>query len=739
MPKLLSFIGSLLAIYMVVTPCIVTGQTNSSSTDSIAVSRILNRSSQYFDRSAYDSALAVCEQALAYSKTHNYPAGQALSYIKMNDILIEKDDLAKAEETIPLLYRIGQQLKDSGIIATSFLHKAQVRLYREQLDSAIYNFERSLSYFSGRKPGLYTALAYNDMGYTWGRKGEFGKFIEFCLKALTIYEAIDNPEGAAMSLGNVSTAYYDLGQKDKAIEYAKRSLVFREKIGDINKLALSCCNLSQMYLGQNLEEASKYQQLCVKYAKQTGIESRIIQSYTTSSLVANAMKDNERAFGYELQAIELLEKSHSDLPMLARRYIAAAFYNDMLKKDSTVTLDYFNKSVKLSQELNSKLNLRDLYLYMSNFYSKHKGFEEAYSYYKKYIVYRDSVLSAEKQENIDELEKKYQTEKKDIEIGKLQAEQKIRQLEIEKQKAIINGNLLEAKQKENEINLLQQERQLQDLKLQQQGEEILRQKLEAKNKEQELQLAQSEKQLNEKGLQNQKQLRNGIIALALLLALAGAFAFSRYQLKRKLEQQAVLQDMRNNIASDLHDDVGASLSNINILNELTRRNADNPAKVQEYLTKASDDIKQVSEGISDIVWNINPRYDNLEHLFIRMKRYASDILDGKNIGYEIHFPEQTGDWKLEMDKRRDLYLIFKEGVNNLAKYSSAQKAIIELSIQGNQLQLKIEDDGIGFEPGSKNSGNGLQNMKQRAALLQGQLVLDSSPGNGTRLLLLMPV
>jgi signal transduction histidine kinase len=224
-----------------------------------------------------------------------------------------------------------------------------------------------------------------------------------------------------------------------------------------------------------------------------------------------------------------------------------------------------------------------------------------------------------------------------------------------------------------------------------------------------------------------------------LLLLLGGIGFSRYQLKKKLEQQKSLEEMRNHIASDLHDDVGASLSNINILNELTRRNADNPAKVNEYLSKASDDIRQVSEGISDIVWNINPRYDNLEHLFVRMKRYAADIMDAKNINYQIDFPEQASDIKLDMDKRRDLYLLFKEAINNLAKYSRATHALIRLSLEKNLVRLTINDNGIGFDTRNNKKGNGLQNMDQRAHLLKGNLIVDSEPGKGTRLLLEMPV
>lgn len=729
----------LLVLIILVSVLTVSGQSVTKKYDSLFVFSLLNKAETFLQKSILDTALQYAQDALVYAQSHVHAAGETWAWIKINDILIASDDLTGAEKNIPVLYAIGTKKKDSLAVAISYLHKAQVRLYQDQYDSAIFYFEKSLAHYLGKLRINYTGLAYNDLGYTWGKKEDLEKMTDHCLKSLSIYESLDDNVGCAMTLGNISTVYYGLGQKDKAIEYAKKSLAYREKAGDNNKLALACCNLSQYYLGQSLEEAIKYQQLCVKYAQQTGMLDRIIQANITSSLVLNAQKKNKEAFEYELQTIDLLEKSKSDPGMLARRYIAAAIYSDALKQDTAVTLDYYKKGIKLSQEMKSRNNLKDLYLYMSNFYSRKKNFEAAYVNYKKHILYRDSIASEEKQQNIDELEKKYQTAKKDIEIERLNADQRIKQLEIEKQKAIISGNLLEARQKENEISLLQQQQQLQNLKLAQQEEELQKQQLIAKNKEQELQLVQTEKLLKERQLQNQKQVRNGIMAGTVLLLLLAGIGFSRYKLKKKLEQQHGLEEMRNHIASDLHDDVGASLSNINILNELTRRNADNPAKVNEYLSKASDDIRQVSEGISDIVWNINPRYDNLEHLFIRMKRYAADIMDAKNINYRIEFPEQVSDIKLEMDKRRDLYLLFKEAVNNLAKYSKARLAHIQLSISNNQLLLLVEDDGIGFNREQVIAGNGLENMQQRAGLLKGKLNISSKFNEGTRLKLEMPL
>ena len=208
----------------------------------------------------------------------------------------------------------------------------------------------------------------------------------------------------------------------------------------------------------------------------------------------------------------------------------------------------------------------------------HKGILEKWCHilwdqnYKKYILYRDSLISAKTRSDIAEIETRYETEKKDNEIARLSTEQKIRLLEIEKQKAIISGNMLLAKQKENEIRLLSQERELQDTRIKQQEKELENQFLLAKSNEQELRLSRQEKQLRDKELKEQKQLRNTIIAGMMLLALFAAIVFNRYKLKKKLEQQDQLLNVRSNIAKDLHDEIGSTLTSIKILSEVSQNN-----------------------------------------------------------------------------------------------------------------------------------------------------------------------
>jgi len=221
------------------------------------------------------------------------------------------------------------------------------------------------------------------------------------------------------------------------------------------------------------------------------------------------------------------------------------------------------------------------------------------------------------------------------------------------------------------------------------------------------------------------------IALVILLIGAGLYALYRYRIAQLLR----LQEVRNNISRNLHDDIGASLSNINILNELAKRNMRDESKADLYLSKAGEDIQRISESLSDIVWNINPRYDDLANLFIRMKRYAADMLEGKSISAELVFPTIEHPVTLPMDQRRDFYLIFKEAVNNLVKYSKATQALVEVKLNSHSINLLIRDNGKGFDStkvhAETSGGNGLYNMKQRADKWKGGLTIESLPGKGT--------
>jgi len=718
---------------------ILYAQMVNSRPDTLGINANLDRAEEYFAQYQYDSAIFFAKEAAKIARSKKLFRAQGWSLAKLVEIFIEQKKLAEAEQLTPQILNIANQVNDSLLAGVALLQSGQVKMYNDNPDEAILLMDKSITGGLGKYPNEYLALAFNDLGYAWGMKDEYERQARFTHKALSIYEMIKSDAGIGMALGNLSTIYYQLGQKEKAIEYGKKSLKYREKTGDIIRLGITCCNLSQYYLGVNSQEATKYQELCVKYARQSGDKGRIIQSYITSSLIANANKNNKEAFAYEKKVIEMLEKSGTNDRMLARRYIAAAFYSDMLQSDSSVTLNYYQKSIRLSASLGDRGNLRDAYLYLSDFYKKNKNFSEAYTTYKNYILYRDSLVNLEKEEKIAELENRYETNRKDNEIAKLSNEQRIKQLEIDKQKAVIAGNHAAALQKQNEIDLLSQSRELQDARIKHQEEELVKKELIATANKQQLELAATEKKLQEKTISNQRTLRNFLLGGIGLFLLLGYTYFNRYQLKKKLEQQNGLLRMRNNISQDLHDDIGASLSNINILNELARRNINQPEKSTNYLSKASEDIQRISESLSDIVWNINPKYDDLQNLFIRMKRYAADMLEGKNIKGHFDFPADENGVQLSMTQRRDLYLIFKEAVNNLVKYSGASEAVISFKTMPHGVEMEIKDNGKGFDESKVIQGNGLNNMVERAKISGGAVKIISAQEKGTSILLQMDV
>lgn len=217
------------------------------------------------------------------------------------------------------------------------------------------------------------------------------------------------------------------------------------------------------------------------------------------------------------------------------------------------------------------------------------------------------------------------------------------------------------------------------------------------------------------------------------MAVAG---FIYYIHRLRVNQLLSREKLRTRIARDLHDDMGSTLSTINILSEMAKMKVNKDAsKTSEYLDKISDNSSRMMEAMDDIVWSINPMNDSMLRITARMREFATGVLEARNIDFTFRVDEQVQDLKLDMEARRDLFLLFKEAVNNLAKYAQCKNAVIDLSIQKDKLLMLIKDDGVGFDPLHADEGNGLLNMKKRAQSLNGTLLIESKPGAGTKVLL----
>src|SRR5262249_15901498 len=134
------------------------------------------------------------------------------------------------------------------------------------------------------------------------------------------------------------------------------------------------------------------------------------------------------------------------------------------------------------------------------------------------------------------------------------------------------------------------------------------------------------------------------------------------------------------------------------------------------------------DSMGDIVWAINPRRDTLHELLRRMRGFATDIFTSRNIEFTFCAPDHNLELKCGPDLRRDVFLIFKEAVNNCVRHSGCASAEIDFKLSGEMLLLEVSDDGKGFDPLEKSEGNGLISMRRRAEGIQGELEIKSRPG-----------
>jgi signal transduction histidine kinase len=226
--------------------------------------------------------------------------------------------------------------------------------------------------------------------------------------------------------------------------------------------------------------------------------------------------------------------------------------------------------------------------------------------------------------------------------------------------------------------------------------------------------------------------------VSLLLAIVIGTSYYIYLLRMRRRNEREL--IRNRIARDLHDDMGSTLSTINILSSMAKSKLHtDEVKTSEYINKIGDNSQRMMEAMDDIVWAIKPDNDSMQKIVARMREFATNVLEAKDMDIKFAVDEKVNEVKLNMEQRKDFFLVFKEAINNVAKYSKCKQVLIQIAVRQNRLVLMVKDDGAGFDINTADGGNGLGNMQKRADALKGRLQLQSKPGEGTTVTLNIPV
>jgi signal transduction histidine kinase len=232
------------------------------------------------------------------------------------------------------------------------------------------------------------------------------------------------------------------------------------------------------------------------------------------------------------------------------------------------------------------------------------------------------------------------------------------------------------------------------------------------------------------------------VLVAILVTAMIAWRYHRIKLlkqKTAFRQQLALEKQRNKITADLHDDIGASLSSLQVnsivAHELLHHH---PDRAQKVLEKIASQSKNLSESIGDIIWSMKPGKDEFMTMSSRIRNFANDIMGNTDIHYQINIDNEANTRIADITVRKNIVFITKEAINNVVKYSKATTLFVTLHMEPGRVILSIRDNGIGFEP-KLQGGNGIANMKRRAEEIAGEWMLETSPKLGTRITIRIPL
>ncbi len=575
------------------------------------------------------------------------------------------------------------------------------------------------------------------------RLNDAPKLIELAEKVLKTSKSISYKKGEAEALRAIGFYFMRTAEHEKALRYFDQALSMFQKIEDLagEALVFQCLGVVQRRVG-NYEQAMTLLLKALHIQTREGFRQDESFSLYNISVTYKYLGNLDQALEYLLQALQLARNHQYQLTEAYALNHLGAIYADM--GDCVNALEYYKQSLRLRRLLYDKWGEADCLNRLGLIYCKLKDFETAVEYCLESLATAQAI--GDKKGTGDSL---YHLGSIYNEMGKKESAciYVNQSLQIRSELADKRGQVeslllfidlflstdLEAKESLlNQANTIAQEILAKDLLL-----DIHNVQYEFYKKS-----GQFEKSLFhlEKQLQYEKELYTQTINQKLTNQ---KINHQIEQAKKEAENAAIKAELklltdRQRIARDLHDEVGSTLSSISILSESFLRN------VQADIDKTrfgdlGDKARGALDSISDIVWSVNPDNDSMEKLLARMTRYASEILEGIDVELFLDIEDDLAAITMPMEQRKDFYLIFKEAINNTAKYSGATQVWVKLNKFEEEICLEIKDNGRGFEVEQAKMGNGLRNMAARAARMKGELQIESTIGQGTLIKLNFPL
>ncbi|MEO7265455.1 MAG: tetratricopeptide repeat protein [Ferruginibacter sp.] len=533
------------------------------------------------------------------------------------------------------------------------------------------------------------------------------------------------------------------GNYQKAIPFFENAIALLIKTGDKESIAGQTLNLGNTYLGLgNYQKATEQHLKALKIFEELASERGMSFCYQSLSNSFTQIKQYKKALFYANKSIKIKTALKDRQGLGTTQSGLGEIYMGYGNFDKA--LYHFTNSLNISKELKNLQDEQANYFNIAKVYTAKNDVHQAIEYFNRSkqlaIQLRDSSSLASIDGELIALqsgiEKNTSSENKlktTIQLFEARGDLNRQAAGFKNMSDFYAANKQFEKALEYNNKYHQSMDSVRNNELQLQMNKMEEQ-YNVEKKEKEITILKKDQLINKASLQEQKIIKYALALLVSLLILIGFLSLNRFRLRNKMKQL----EIRNQIAADLHDEVGSSLSSILMLSEMIAEKSEKDSLQKEMLTKMSSNAQETMDKMSDIVWMIKPGENEGESLNQRMERFLYDIGTAANLQTSFK-TEGLELLKLSMQQRKGIYLIFKEAVNNAVKYSGAPLIEVDIKYDSRNMLLTIKDAGAGFNINKIKPGNGLYNMKTRAKELYGELTINTTEGNGTMISLAFPL
>ncbi len=531
-------------------------------------------------------------------------------------------------------------------------------------------------------------MALNELGSALRLRGDLPKSLQLSLRALEISKANKDREGQATSMAYIGSIYMQLEEHKQALRYLHHAKRITSRI-NIQILAVSL--IGDIYNNMNmLDSAMFFQQNA--YAQLENIPIGPLKSLVPTRLgvVYDKLGNHDKALIYYQSALKNAETLGDLLNQGRIQYRIGEYYYRQHVRDSS--LHY----ARLAFENGKRINHQLTQLYSSSLLTKlykPTRLDSALHYLEVNMANRDILYGPEKLQQVQLLVMQEQQRQQELLQQRAQSDERFRRIGLISATFVILV-----------IAVLIWRNYKQQLKanrlLNEQNNKIL-----------------TQRSALEKNLVELKDTQTQLVEKERIAAL--------------FQQQLKIQQVRNKIAAELHDDIGSTLSSIHLFSEAARKQIhQDSVQAIPILEKIESSSEEIMQSMSEIVWSIQPKNDDAVNLIDKIFSFAKELLSARNIQFRFEYPEDFKSFPLAMEVRRNIHLMIKEALNNIVKHAHASEVGMHVSLQDKSMTISIHDNGCGFDINSP-GGNGLKNLRSRAEEIGGTLVMDTRPDNGT--------